>query len=112
MPTDKPTKEEDHGLAISYQTPTNKDDNMMTPTEKKNKIKEDKKKQNFAKFCKFIFYIIILFSIYILIKRLLILSGLVEKSEKDFTDSTSTTPSENSSTPQGIEMKTTNIKNE
>jgi hypothetical protein len=89
----------------------NKDDNIMTPKERKKKIKEEKKKNFFAKICKYIFYSIGLFSIYVVVKRLLQLIGIIEHDPKKYE-----TPQENNSSinsaNEGVELKSSNIKHE
>jgi hypothetical protein len=113
-PTGKPTPtstEEEHGLAISYDPSSNtkeshSSDRVMTPRERRKQIKEEKKKAKFAKICKFVFYAIVLFTIYILIRRLLVLLGIIEDSKvlDAGNSNTETVPL------QGVEMKSTEKK--
>lgn len=83
----------------------------MTAKERKKQIKEQRKKNLFAKICKYVFYCLVLLSFYIVIKRLLQILGLIEpydtKKSYDNLDN-------NTNDKKTVELKssTTNAKSE
>ena len=55
-----------------------KDDKIMTSKQKKKQIKEHRKRVLFSKLCKYIFYCLILFTFYIIVKKLLELLDIID----------------------------------
>ena len=104
----KPQLEEEHPVAISHESGASgsKTDRIMTAKEKKKQIKDEKKRQGFVKICKFVFYLIILFTLYVVVRRLLVLVGLIEDSKPQNVAQSTTVHF------QGVEMKSANTKNE
>jgi hypothetical protein len=71
-------------------------DKMQTARERKQQIKEQRKKSTFSQFCKFLFYFMCLFSIYVLVKKLLQKLGIIE---------TPVQVTAETKTPVNVEMK-------
>jgi hypothetical protein len=79
----------------------------MTAKERKKQILEDRKKSLFTKICKYVFYCIIMFAIYVMAKKLLQIIGVIEPV-------TTKLPYENQENTkvENIELKNSNSKSE
>ena len=81
----------------------------MTAKERKKQILEERKKSLFTKICKYVFYSIILFAIYVMAKKLLQIIGVIEPVNTKL-------PYENEENTKGenknIELKNSNSKSE
>lgn len=86
-------------------------DRVITSKERKKQIKEDRKKTIFTKICKFVFYIIIFLSVFVLIRKMLHLLGFIEI-KKEYVNPNTDTNTMNSNSNSSVELKTTNNKNE
>lgn len=112
-PAEKKIEEKEdteHGLAISYANSDkpNKDDNVMTPRQKRKQIKEERRRNLFSQACKYVFYVLVLFSFYLVGKKLMQWLGLIpENIQLDSKAEANGIPE--SST---VELKTGNMKHE
>jgi hypothetical protein len=77
----------------------------MTSRERKKQIKEQRKKNMFAKICKYVFYSLVLVSFYVIIKRLLQILGLIEQ---DNTKKPYENPDHNTDDKKSVELKSSN----
>lgn len=102
--SDQVNTPDDHSIVISANQGEHKDDMILTAKQKRKQIKDDKKKEWFARICKYVFYIIFLFSLYIIVKRLFIYVGIIVESKSEV--------NEDNSINGNLEMKSACIKKE
>lgn len=95
-------------LSTNSDSENKKDDKIQTSNEKKKQIKDEAKKQTFVKICKFVFYLITIFTIFVVSKKLLQLAGIISDTKVEASTNVSDS---NLSDIQSFEMsKTNNIK--
>jgi len=81
----------------------------MTAKERKKQILEERKKSLFTKICKYVFYCIILFAIYVIGRRFLQIIGVIEPGNTKLAyENQENTKGENKT----IELKNSNSKRE
>ena len=71
------------GDIVNTSINSGQNDQIFTAKQKKKQIKADKKRAIFSKVCKYIFYCIILFTFYILLKGLFKLMDIVDESKSE-----------------------------
>jgi hypothetical protein len=81
LDSSKEEHDEEHQVAMRYDSEQTKhdDDNILTAKQKKEQIKTKKRKNYFSKLCKYLFYSIVLFSVFILSHKLFKIFILKEK---------------------------------
>lgn len=80
---DKPHHDQHKGAIVTTSIKSGQNDQILTSKQKKKQIKSDKKRAIFSKVCKYIFYCIILFTFYVLLKGLFKLMDIVDESKPE-----------------------------